>query len=82
MTFYLCVWYPRTAHAQRISLLYSAVTLAGAFGGLLAFAIVKMNGYEYFVLVIIRGLIFVVSGLAASTDGLGLYSFLLSLSSL
>ncbi|KAI1795256.1 MFS general substrate transporter [Ganoderma leucocontextum] len=44
LTFYLCVWYPRTAHAQRISLLYSAVTLAGAFGGLLAFAIVKMDG--------------------------------------
>ncbi|KAM5539671.1 hypothetical protein V8D89_006780 [Ganoderma adspersum] len=44
LTFYLCVWYPRTAHAQRISLLYSAVTLAGAFGGLLAFAIIKMDG--------------------------------------
>ncbi|KAI0776578.1 MFS general substrate transporter [Trametes elegans] len=44
VTFYLCIWYPRAAQAQRFGLFLSAATAAGAFGGLLAFAIEKMNG--------------------------------------
>ena len=48
MTFYLCTWYPRTAQAQRISIVSGAASLAGAFGGLLAFEIEKMTGYARF----------------------------------
>ncbi|KAI0739493.1 MFS general substrate transporter [Daedaleopsis nitida] len=44
VTFYLCTWYPRAAQAQRVGIFLSAATVAGAFGGLLAFAIEKMNG--------------------------------------
>ncbi|KAI0640891.1 MFS general substrate transporter [Trametes meyenii] len=44
VTFYLCCWYPRAAQAQRVGIFLSAATVAGAFGGLLAFAIEKMDG--------------------------------------
>ncbi|KAI1794369.1 MFS general substrate transporter [Ganoderma leucocontextum] len=44
LTYYLCAWYPKSAQAKRIGAMYSGVSLAGAFGGLLAFAIEKMNG--------------------------------------
>ncbi|EED83486.1 predicted protein [Postia placenta Mad-698-R] len=44
VTFYLCLWYPRGAQAQRMSLFLSAATVAGAFGGILAFGIEKMDG--------------------------------------
>lgn len=44
VTFYLCLWYPRAAQAQRLSIFLSASTVAGAFGGILAFGIEKMNG--------------------------------------
>ncbi|KAJ7330994.1 MFS general substrate transporter [Mycena albidolilacea] len=43
-TFYLSQWYPRRFYAQRMGLFIGANTLAGAFGGLLAFAIQKMDG--------------------------------------
>ena len=46
LTYYLCSWYPKSAQAKRIGLMYSGVSLAGAFGGLLAYAIEKMNGYD------------------------------------
>ncbi|KAM5541470.1 hypothetical protein V8D89_005024 [Ganoderma adspersum] len=63
VTFYLCTWYPRTAQAQRISIVSGAASLAGAFGGLLAFGIEKMAG--------IRGLagwswIFLLEGLGCT----------------
>lgn len=44
VSFYLCLWYPRYAQAQRLSIFVSASSLAGAFGGLLAYAIEHMNG--------------------------------------
>lgn len=44
VTFYLSVWYPRAAQAQRMGLFLAAGTGAGAFGGLFAFAIEKMEG--------------------------------------
>ncbi|KAM5541469.1 hypothetical protein V8D89_005023 [Ganoderma adspersum] len=70
VTFYLCMWYPRTAQAQRISILSGTSALAGAFGGLLAFGIEKMAG--------IRGLagwswIFLIEGLV--TAAIALLSF-------
>jgi MFS family permease len=43
-TFYLSSWYKRRELSWRISILFSAVALAGAFGGILAFGINKMNG--------------------------------------
>ncbi|KAM5541464.1 hypothetical protein V8D89_005018 [Ganoderma adspersum] len=72
VTFYLCMWYPRTAQAQRISILSGTAALSGAFGGLLAFGIEKMAG--------IRGLagwswIFLLEGLA--TTVVALISFFL-----
>lgn len=44
LTYYLSAWYPKTALARRIGILYAGSTLANAFGGLLAFAIEKMKG--------------------------------------
>lgn len=44
LTYYLSAWYPKTALAKRIGILYAGSTLANAFGGLLAFAIEKMKG--------------------------------------
>ena len=36
ITFYLSLWYRRRDVAQRIAIFFSAATIAGAFGGLLA----------------------------------------------
>ena len=36
IVYYLSLWYPRHMIAQRLAILVSAATLAGAFGGLLA----------------------------------------------
>lgn len=44
LTFYLCLWYPRAAQAQRLAIFMSACNAAGAFGGLLAYGFEKMNG--------------------------------------
>ncbi|KAI0669050.1 MFS general substrate transporter [Trametes maxima] len=44
VTFYLCTWYPKAEQAKRIAIFSSASSIAGAFGGLLAFAIEKMDG--------------------------------------
>nr|VWP01916.1 Dense granular protein GRA10 [Ganoderma boninense] len=44
LTYYLSAWYPKVALGRRIGILYAGSTLANAFGGLLAFAIEKMNG--------------------------------------
>ncbi|CCL98030.1 uncharacterized protein FIBRA_00023 [Fibroporia radiculosa] len=44
LTFYVCLWYPRSAQAGRLSIYMSAATAAGAFGGILAYGIERMNG--------------------------------------
>ncbi|KAJ7130834.1 major facilitator superfamily domain-containing protein [Mycena crocata] len=44
ITFYLSVWYRRRDVASRVAIFFSAATIAGAFGGILAFAIEKMEG--------------------------------------
>jgi len=44
VTFYLSLWYRRREVASRVAIFFSAATVAGAFGGLLAFAIEKMEG--------------------------------------
>ncbi|PWN52676.1 MFS general substrate transporter [Violaceomyces palustris] len=61
ITFLISCWYPRTQTNLRIALFFSAGALAGAFGGIIAFGISKIEG--------VAGLsgwrwIFIVEGLA------------------
>ncbi|KAK9764896.1 hypothetical protein K7432_007216 [Basidiobolus ranarum] len=42
--FYLSLWYTRQEQALRIALFFSAATIAGAFGGVLAYGIIQMGG--------------------------------------
>ncbi|KAL1722934.1 major facilitator superfamily domain-containing protein [Schizophyllum commune] len=44
ISFYLSIWYRRCDLSSRIAIFFSAATVAGAFGGLLAFCIEKMEG--------------------------------------
>ncbi|KAJ7933830.1 major facilitator superfamily domain-containing protein [Mycena leptocephala] len=44
ITFYLSRWYRRRDVASRVAIFFSAATVAGAFGGILAYAIEKMEG--------------------------------------
>ncbi|KAJ8588263.1 MFS general substrate transporter [Rhizopogon salebrosus TDB-379] len=44
VNYYICQWYPRSERSKRIAIFFSAVTIAGAFGGLLAYAIENMEG--------------------------------------
>jgi MFS family permease len=49
IVYYLSMWYKRNERQYRVALFFSAASLAGAFGGILAFAIAKMNhigGYQ------------------------------------
>ncbi len=43
-TYYLSSWYKRCELSWRVSILFSAATLAGTFGGILAYGINHMNG--------------------------------------
>ncbi|KAJ8588264.1 MFS general substrate transporter [Rhizopogon salebrosus TDB-379] len=44
VNYYICNWYPRSERSKRLAIFFSAVTLAGAFGGLLAYGIENMDG--------------------------------------
>ncbi|EKD13341.1 uncharacterized protein L3040_002798 [Drepanopeziza brunnea f. sp. 'multigermtubi'] len=44
VTYYITMWYARHECGLRMAMFFSAATAAGAFGGLLAFAIGKMDG--------------------------------------
>jgi sugar phosphate permease len=44
VTFYLSLWYRRQDVALRIAIFFSAATVAGAFGGILAYGIEHMEG--------------------------------------
>ncbi|KAG2369021.1 major facilitator superfamily domain-containing protein [Suillus spraguei] len=44
INYYICLWYPRSERSKRIAIFFSAVSLAGAFGGLLAYGIERMEG--------------------------------------
>lgn len=41
---YLTTWYKRSECQFRIGFFFSAATMAGAFGGLFAFALTKLDG--------------------------------------
>ncbi|KAG1871251.1 MFS general substrate transporter [Suillus subalutaceus] len=44
VTYYISLWYPRSEQSKRIAIFFSAATVAGAFGGLLAYGIEHMEG--------------------------------------
>ncbi|KAF7723576.1 hypothetical protein EC973_001817 [Apophysomyces ossiformis] len=44
--FYLSLWYTRKEQATRVAIFFSCSTLAGAFGGVLAYGIMQMNGLQ------------------------------------
>ena len=44
VTYYISLWYKRDEQSKRVAIFFSAATVAGAFGGLLAFGIQKMEG--------------------------------------
>ena len=44
LTHTVSCWYPRTVLGRRYAILYSTVSLTGAFGGLLATAIHALDG--------------------------------------
>ncbi|KAF9227226.1 MFS general substrate transporter [Gyrodon lividus] len=44
VTYYISLWYPRAERSMRIAIFFSAATVAGAFGGILAYIIEKMDG--------------------------------------
>jgi MFS family permease len=44
VVFYLSMWYKRTESHYRVALFFSAASLAGAFGGILAYGIGFMKG--------------------------------------
>jgi hypothetical protein len=38
------MWYKRSEQSRRVAIFFSAATVAGAFGGLLAYGIEKLDG--------------------------------------
>jgi MFS family permease len=72
-TFLLTIWYKRYEVQTRMSIFYAAASLSGAFSGLLAFAIEKMDGVAGF-----AGWkwIFILEGLAPVAVSLILYFLL------
>ena len=44
VTYYISLWYPRRLQAKRVALFFSSGSLAGAFGGILAFGIEHLDG--------------------------------------
>jgi sugar phosphate permease len=44
INYYICLWYPRSERSKRIAIFFSAASVSGAFGGLLAYGIERMEG--------------------------------------
>lgn len=72
ITFYLSMWYKREERQYRIALLFSAASLAGAFGGILAFGIGHLSVGDY------HGWrwIFILEGLLTIVVAIGAYFFI------
>ncbi|KAI9658303.1 MAG: hypothetical protein M1821_002436 [Bathelium mastoideum] len=73
VVYYLSMWYKRNERQFRVSLFFSAASLAGAFGGILAYGIGFMNG--------VGGQkgwrwIFIIEGLVTVVVSLGAYFFI------
>ncbi|KAK0188655.1 MFS general substrate transporter [Armillaria mellea] len=69
VNFYLSCWYKRTEFGLRAAFFFSAATVSGAFGGLLAAAISNMDGVggkpAWAWILILEGLLTVVAALAS-----------------
>jgi MFS family permease len=44
LTYYLSLWYPRQMQSKRLGVFITAAATAGAFGGILAYAINHLDG--------------------------------------
>ena len=44
LMYYLSFWYPRQMQAKRVGVFSSAIAIAGAFGGILAYGIQHLDG--------------------------------------
>jgi MFS family permease len=44
VSYYITMWYPRQIQGKRLAIFFSAATIAGAFGGILAYLIDHMDG--------------------------------------
>jgi len=44
VTYYISLWYPRQMQAKRVAIFFSAATVSGAFGGILAYGIEHLEG--------------------------------------
>ncbi|KAL4069391.1 MFS general substrate transporter [Scleroderma citrinum] len=66
VSYYLSCWYKRSEYGIRIAIFFSAATVSGAFGGLLAAAISNMDGIggkpAWAWIFILEGLVTVVAG--------------------
>ncbi|RAO66004.1 uncharacterized protein BHQ10_002016 [Talaromyces amestolkiae] len=69
IAYYITLWYPRDRAQYRQALFFSAASVAGAFSGLLAYGIAKMNGVGGYAgwrwIFILEGLLTVVVSLIA-----------------
>jgi MFS family permease len=69
VVYYLSMWYKRKERQYRIGLFFSAASLAGAFGGILAWAVAKMKGVGHLDgwrwIFILEGILTVLVSLAA-----------------
>jgi MFS family permease len=69
VTYYLSCWYKRSEFGLRAAIFFSAATVSGAFGGLLAAAISKMDGVggkqAWSWIFILEGLATVIAGTAS-----------------
>lgn len=69
ISYYLSCWYKRSEFGVRIAIFFSAAAVSGSFGGLLAAAIVKMDGIGGFHgwawIFILEGIITVLAGVAS-----------------
>ncbi|KAJ5914545.1 hypothetical protein N7504_003428 [Penicillium tannophilum] len=69
VVYYISMWYKRNEQHYRVSLFFSAASLAGAFGGILAWGISHMNGVGGYSgwrwIFILEGLVTVVASVIA-----------------
>ncbi|KAI9642310.1 hypothetical protein NHQ30_009112 [Ciborinia camelliae] len=69
ISYYLSCWYKRSEFGVRVAIFFSAAAVSGSFGGLLAAAIVKMDGlgglHGWAWIFILEGLVTVLAGFAS-----------------
>ena len=78
VVFYLSMWYKRTETHYRVALFFSAASLAGAFGGILAYGIAHMKGIGHLYGAPMGGWrwIFILEGLITVVVAVGAYFFI------